>query len=308
MLAPIILFTYNRPVHLQKTLASLIDNHLADQSELYVFSDGSKSEFDQKKVIDVRSILDQISGFKKVEVFKRNKNFGLSENIIKGVTEVICDKGKVIVLEDDLITSPYFLKFMNNALDLYENDPHIAQVVGYSYYQKFEKKYNLQDGILIRGADCLGWGTWKIAWDTFNPNGNELIEQLEKQNLVTEFNFDNSYNYFQMLKNQRDGLTNSWAIRWMASAFLKNTYTYYPSKSLVYHIGNDAQASNYYNFKNDPLDVPLTQDEVKPKRIILSDKNLYKFRLVHKKYLKEFSNRGPSLLKRVVFKILRSFK
>ncbi|MDF3819123.1 glycosyltransferase [Leptospira sp. 96542] len=299
-LAPVVLFTYNRPKHLLKTLEALRNNDLASQTEIYIYSDGSRNEESNNKVREVREILNRLSGFKNIHLTFRETNVGLAANIINGVTEIVNKFGKVIVLEDDLVTSPYFLKFMNQALDTYENKGRISQVVGYSYYEKNSKKYNLTDGVLVRGADCLGWGTWSRAWEKFNPNSSVLIEQLEKQNLVNEFNFDNSYNYFEMLKLQNKGQINSWAIRWMASAFLEEMYTYYPSKSLVIHIGNDSEASNYFFKSKDPLRVPVCQSEIIPKVLELNEDLIQRSRLAHIAYLKKFQ---PSLLEKIIRKV-----
>lgn len=287
-LAPVVLFTYNRPKHLLETVNALKANHLALETELFVYSDGPKDDKSKSKVEEVRSILTSLDGFKKVNLVFREKNVGLAANIIDGVSGIVGKYGKVIVLEDDLVTAPYFLKFMNQALNLYENNERISQVVGYSYYEKRAKRFKLEDGVFIRGADCLGWGTWNRAWKKFNPDSSFLIDQLESRNLVSDFNFDNSYNYFEMLKLQNRGLVNSWAIRWMASAFLEDMYTYYPTKSMVLHIGNDSEASNYSLKTSDPLNVPVYRDEVIPKKLDLSQELINKSRLAHIEYLNSF--------------------
>ena len=120
-LAPIILFVYNRPEHTKKTLESLKINELASESSLFIFSDGSKNENDKKSVDEVRKYISTISGFKEIKIILREKNLGLADSVISGVTEVIEKYGKAIVLEDDIVTSKYFLKFMNEALDFYED-------------------------------------------------------------------------------------------------------------------------------------------------------------------------------------------
>ena len=103
ILAPIVLFTYNRPWHTRQTIEALQKNHLASESVIFIFSDGPKTKEDEPKVEEVRKFLKTIQGFKQIEIIEREKNWGLAKNIIDGVTKVVNEYGKVIVLEDDII-------------------------------------------------------------------------------------------------------------------------------------------------------------------------------------------------------------
>ena len=274
--APIVLFTYNRFKHTKQTVETLRKNELASESELFIYSDAPKNKEVEKKVIKVREYIKTIDGFKKVTIIEREKNWGLANSIIDGVTTIINKYGKIIVLEDDLITSPYFLRFMNEALDFYKDEQKVCQINGYSYFEKYINKYNLDDLLFLKGADCLGWATWKRAWDIFNSNTLDLYKEVQIRNKIREFNRDNNYNYMKMLKSQMDGKIDSWAIRWYASAFLKDLYTVYPNKSYVYHTGNDGEGTHYtiLDKKYDPLDVPLCDLLIKIKNYeILESKN-----------------------------------
>jgi len=235
MLAPIVLFVYNRLDHTKRTIDALKNNFLSKDSELIIFSDGPKKNLDKPKIDELRSYLRNIDGFKKIEIVERSKNLGLAESIISGVTEIVNKYGKIIVLEDDLVTSPYFLKYMNEALDLYENEEKVISVHGYNYPVKGIKTSTF----FLLGADCWGWATWKRGWDLFEEDGKKLLEQIKKKRLSWKFDFDGSYPFMQMLKSQIVGLNNSWAIRWYASAFLANKLTLYPACSLVDNTGFD---------------------------------------------------------------------
>jgi len=239
-LAPIILFTYNRPWHTRQTIEALQKNTLADESKLFIFSDGPKNSHDSVQVQEVRDYLRTVGGFKTVEIIEREGNIGLSKSIISGVTSTIDVYEKVIVLEDDLITSPVFLTYMNDALEMYKNDENVASVHGYVY----PIKKQLPDTFFIKGADCWGWATWKRAWDIFEVDGNTLLNELNKRNLQREFNMDNSYPYITMLKDQIRGKNDSWAVRWYASAFLADMVTLYPGSSLVSNIGFDESGTH----------------------------------------------------------------
>jgi hypothetical protein len=233
-LAPIVLFVYNRPWHTQKVLEALKKNELASESELYIYSDQGKNEDAREGVGEVRAYIEKIDGFKKVTIIKRKKNWGLADSIIDGVSTLVNEYGKIIVLEDDLVTSAYFLQFMNDALFMYKNEPKVASIHGYIYPID-----NLPNTFFIKGADCWGWATWKDKWDIFEPNGQKLFNELKSRKLEREADFNNSYGFTKMLKQQIKGKNNSWAIRWYMSAFLKDMLTLHPGKSYIQNIGND---------------------------------------------------------------------
>jgi len=133
MVAPIALFVYNRPDHTRKTIEALIGNELAPQSRLIVFSDGPRDNKDVLLVEQVRDYISTIRGFESVSIIPSKSNKGLANSIISGVTSVLSEYDKVIVLEDDLVTSPQFLRYMNNSLDFYENDEAVISIHGYIY-------------------------------------------------------------------------------------------------------------------------------------------------------------------------------
>src|SRR4030042_4593213 len=162
--SPIILFVYKRLLHTTQTVEALQRNQYADKSDLFVFSDGPKNESETKIVQQVRSYIRSISEFKNTKVFEREKNMGLAASIISGVTTMLELYDKVIVVEDDVLTSPNFLTFMNSALNTYEQNGKIFSVSGYSYIFNFPKNYKL-DIFLTPRASSWGWGTWKDRWE-----------------------------------------------------------------------------------------------------------------------------------------------
>jgi hypothetical protein len=259
--APIALFTYNRLAHTRETVEALLKNELAAQSDLYVFSDGPRSDEDEAGVAAVRKYLGDISGFQSTRIVDQPRNLGLAQSIIAGVTDVCRRAGRVIVMEDDVITSPYFLRYMNEALEMYEHDSEVISVHGYLY----PLRANLPETFFIRGADCWGWATWKHGWALFNPDGRSLLAELEARKLTDEFDFNNTFAYTDMLKKQIAGENNSWAIRWYASAFLQNKLTLYPGRSLVQNIGHDSTGEHCG--ETDDFDVRLVNRPVKLERL-----------------------------------------
>jgi len=259
-IVPIILFVYNRPWHTQQTVEALKKNELACESDFFIFSDGPKVENDEN-VRKVREYIKTIDGFKSVTIIEREKNLGLANSVIAGVTEIVNRFGKVIVLEDDLVTSKYFLKFMNDALDFYEHEEKVISIHGYIY----PVKSKLPETFFLKGADCWGWATWKRGWKIFNSNGNELLKRIKEQDIHNEFDFNGAYPFTDMLEAQVKGKVDSWAIRWHASAFLKGKLTLYPGRSLVSNIGMDN--SGTHCGENKEFDNNTIDREVKIKKI-----------------------------------------
>jgi hypothetical protein len=258
-LAPIAIFTYNRFVYLKILINSLKKNSLSKNSVVFIFSDGWKNDKDKKHVLNVRKYIANILGFKKVIIILRSKNFGLSKNIISGINFIFKKYKKVIILEDDLKLSKYFLKYMNDGLKIYKNEAKVSSIHGWSFPIKFKK---IEDYFFIRGADCWGWGTWKRAWKKFNPNGKQLLDKINRRNLANLFNLDRSFDYLKLLKDQVRKKNDSWAIRWHASIFLENMLTLYPKISLVQNIGTNKGTHSNFDILN--LGKSMSKSKYKP--------------------------------------------
>ena len=239
-LAPILLFVYNRPLHVRRSIESLLANELAKDSELYIFSEAAKDETTQSNVNEVREFIHSIKGFKEIHYVERTENWGLARNIIDGVTTLVNQYGRVIVLEDDLIVAPYFLQFMNDALETYKDEENVCHIQACD----FTKDPILPDTFLIKWTGSWGWATWKRAWKLFNPNGQELLDELIRRKLTYRFDFNGKYGYTRMLRNQIKGKNNSWAIRWNASLFLADKLSLNVGKSLIQNEGFDGSGTN----------------------------------------------------------------
>jgi hypothetical protein len=238
--APILLFTFNRLWHTQQTIEALSKNLLANESKLIVFSDGPRNEADKAAVEQIRNYLSTVTGFQSVEVIQSVLNKGLSQSITEGVKQALEKYESVIVLEDDLVTSPYFLSYLNQGLRLYAEDEKVISIHGYLYPVEGE----LPSSFFIRGADCWGWATWRRGWELFEADGKKLLKELRDRKLVRAFDFNDTYPFTKMLEDQINGKNNSWAIRWTASAFLKDKLTLYPGVSFVKNIGFDSSGTH----------------------------------------------------------------
>lgn len=256
-LAPIILFVYNRPEHTKKTVDALRLNKLASDSSLFIFSDGNKTEIDKGSVDAVRNYISTISSFKEIKIILREKNLGLAESVISGVTEVIENYGKAIVLEDDIVTSPRFLKFMNEALDFYENDKRIYSISGYNFPIKIPKSYQQKIYISPRPSSW-GWATWKDRWDNsiWNP---ERVFNVENRKQLNHYLDKAGKDLSPMLLKTIEGKINSWAVRWVFTHIKYGVFSIFPIKSLAKNIGTDATGTNF-NRRTNRYDVELDSE------------------------------------------------
>ena len=256
-LSPIVLFVYNRPEHTKRTVESLLKNTLAGKSALFIFSDGAKNDRDEQKVKAVRDYIKAVKGFSKIEIVLREKNFGLANSVISGITEVFKQNDRVIVLEDDIITSPSFLTFMNKALAFYQEDKSIYSISGYPYPIKIPSTYKKDVFISFR-ASSWGWGTWKDRWQKVDweiTDFKNFVSDIKSQRL-----FDNGgQDLTPMLKAQMKGNIDSWAIRWSYSHFKNKAYCLYPIVPLCKNIGTDRSGTHSSSSKK--LDVNLDESK-----------------------------------------------
>lgn len=241
-LAPIVLFVYNRLEHAKKTIEALKKNHLAEESELFIFSDGPRRDDDIIKVKEVRNYIHQVEGFKQINIIEREKNYGLAQAIVSGVTEVLSQYDKAIVLEDDFVTDVNFLTFMNYGLNKYQNDLQVYSITGYSYLNK-----GLKNGetYFLRVTTSRSWGTWKDRWQKYDADCEGWTVLKRDRRLRREFDYDFSYPYYDLLKSQMtDERTNSWAIKWYWTIFKNKGLTLYPPISLVSNEGLDGSGEH----------------------------------------------------------------
>jgi hypothetical protein len=242
--APIALFVYNRPAHFKQTIEALQKNTLFKDSDLYIYCDGPKEnagEYMLANIKKVREIAASVGGCANKEIIISEANKGLARSIVDGVSYVVEKHGRIIVLEDDILTSPKFLEFMNKGLELYEREEKVISIHGYNLPISTE---GLAETFFNKGADCWGWATWKRGWDLYESDAQKLLIEIERNNLSYEFDIEGSYPYTKMLRDQVNGKINSWAINWYASAFLKSKYTLYPSVSIVQNIGLDGSGTH----------------------------------------------------------------
>ncbi len=275
--APIVLFVYNRPEHTRRTVEALQKNIGADESDLFIYADGARPG-QEEKVSQVRRYLGSIGGFRTVTVIERDKNIGLADSIITGVTEVIEKYGRVIVLEDDIVTSPVFLYYMNEALRLYENDGKVMHVS--SYLPRTGLSWLLPPTFFLRFMSCWGWATWRRAWARFNPDAKALYEELLRRDALCDYNLDGVLSFHDQLTANITGAIRTWATKWFTTIYLEEGLCLYPRRSLVQNIGFDGTGAHCGAAgASNPYEPELTGEPIPVRRIPVRQSPIGRFSL-----------------------------
>jgi hypothetical protein len=298
--SPIIIFVYNRLHHLNTLFNSLQKNDLFKKSKVIVFSDGAKNEIDKDKIDKVRELLKIRLIPQNSEIIENNVNLGLSKNVIGGLNKIFQIYDRAIILEDDLELSPFFLNYMNDALNLYATSENVASISGYMY--PIEPKKFSNNFFFLKLIESWGWGTWKRAWNIFENDSLQLKKKIDEKQLANEFNFESGISYYKMLTDNINGLNDSWAVRWYASTFLKNMNTLFPSKSFVKNIGvdNSGEHCSYTTVYDTLVNFDYMKLEKNHSLELLSDRLVVQsfFRKIkYKRYLDNVINKIKNFVK-----------
>lgn len=275
--APIVIFTYKRLDTLKLTVEALSANSLAAESNLIIYSDGAKFSIDAAVIAEVRAYIKNISGFKSITIYESPTNKGLANSIIEGVTDVINQYGKVIILEDDIVVSENFLAYMNQALDYYKINKKIFSVSGYTIPVRASIDYKFDVYCFLR-ASSWGWATWIDRWQDIDWQVKDYSDFRKNKKANSEFD-QGGKDLSGMLKRQMNGEINSWAIRWCYHQFKAKTLTVYPVISKVQNIGFNMEASNTnsYNRNYTTLDRELKTQFNMPSEVILEESFVKQF-------------------------------
>lgn len=258
--APVVLFVYNRPEHTKQTVEALKQNIGAEKTELYVFCDYPKKESTRELVEQTRAYVKTIIGFKEVHITMREENWGLAKSIINGVTEIVNRYGRVIVLEDDLITSKYFLNYMNRGLERYENEKQVFSITGYSHFPKRNKK--LPESYFLKVFSSWCWATWADRWALFDAEATGWEKVKTDTDLQKSFDYNNCFYNCNMLLQQMETHTiDSWAIRAYWTMFCQDAMTLFPNVRLCENNGFDGTGV-HCNTKGDYIDGKLCDHEI----------------------------------------------
>lgn len=246
-IAPIVLFAFIRLDTLQKTVQALMNNFLAMETDLFIFIDGPRNEEQRKLQKPLLSYVYGIKGFRTVYVKYADKNKGLDPSIISGVTEVMNKYGKAIVVEDDIVTTPNFLEFMNQALNTYENNMQVMSISGFGLKVIKPTGY-YADVYLFGRSTSWGWATWKDRWDSVDWEIKDWEEFKRNRKEIRQFKQRGGSDMFSMLKSCMEG-GGMWDIRFCYNMFKQNRYSIIPFLSKVENIGFNELATHCKTIK-----------------------------------------------------------
>lgn len=290
--SPIALFVYNRLDHLKHTIDALRSNTLATESDLHIFSDGPKKNTDIEAVENVRLYIKSLNkGFKTITLHLSEKNKGLADSIVSGINKLIDINETIIVLEDDIVTSPLFLSYMNDSLQKYKDQEKVMHISGYS----FPLQAQLPPVFFSQMPFVWGWATWKRSWNKYQSDAKTLLTEVQKKG-KDAFNYDGVFKFTSPLKYNAKGTMKTWAIKWQASIFLNDGLCLTPFPSFSNNIGHDnsgehSTQTDVYHNKNLSLVIPKTITDISESK---------EAREAIKKFLKKIK---PPLYKLIFMKI-----
>jgi len=244
--APIALFAYARLDHTRRTIEALRRNDGAAESDLYIFADGPKGAGDEAAVAEVRDYLRSVSGFKSVRVVEQAANKGLAQSIIDGVTEVTGKHGRVIVIEDDIVTAPGALLYFNRALEHFRDHAGVFSIAGYSpppSVMPLPEDYDY-DVFCVPRMLCWGWATWKDRWDKADWKARDLDGLLASPSQKRAYAHWIGQDSLGTLQAWAAGRKDVWACRWVFAHFKHHAVCVCPVVSYVDNIGLDGSGAN----------------------------------------------------------------
>lgn len=257
--APIVIFAFNRLNSLKACVAALQTNIEALDSDLVVWVDGPRRDKngEKEKVELVRNYVKTISGFRSVTYHFSEENKKLGPSIIDGVTQIVNQYGKVIVVEDDLIASRNFLAYMNFGLNRYEQNQEVWSICGFSCKMKVPKGYQA-DAYFCPRSSSWGWATWKNRWLSCDW---ELKDWDEVVKNGKAFNRWGGSDCFGMLKGWHEGRNQSWAIRFCYNQFVNNALSLFPVVSKIDNEGFDGSGTNCKQYSRYKFDFDTTDNK-----------------------------------------------
>jgi len=299
-LAPIVFFAYNRPDHTRQVLESLSRNKYADESSLWIYVDGPKPGASEETLAAneaVKKAVREKKWCKEITIIEAEVNKGLVKSTIDGVTKMVNEFGKVIVMEDDNLVSPGFLTYMNDALDFYENNSRVMHISAFARPDLAAADVK-ESTYFFYHTTTWGWGTWKRAWDKFTPDAAAVREAVKRNGNINKLNMDGTFEFFWGLHAIIKSNMNSWNTIWHSVVFLNDGLILYPKKSLVSNIGHDGSGTNCepddrFQINYEALEsevpvtaIPLTEHEAVRKHYIGLHSFAYRLRFFIKHYLR----------------------
>ena len=296
MLAPVAFFVYKRFDHTKRTFEALAANPFASESDLFIFSDGPQNEHVIDDVQRVREYVRQVKGFKTITLIEHKQNQGLAKSLIDGISRLCNQFGRVIVIEDDVLVSPNFIEFMNDALEKYAYEDQVFSICGF-WPLPFNPKYN--EAFFLNYFAAWGWGTWKRAWDYYDYKASGWENLLKDKRMAWDFDLQGRYHFSNMLLTQAKGELKTWDIQWLWTIYHRKKLCLFPPYSITSNIGFDDMGSHTVSRSEDwivqNVRLGIKQNVIMPFKFVIDWKKrtaLGKFYYFPIKKLRGFSLRG----------------
>ncbi len=300
--APIVIMAYKRVDYLRQTLEAIEKNSLANQSDLIVYSDGPKYPENSTDVANIKLLRELVLSkqwCKNVKLVISDTNKGLNNAFFDGITEVMNTYGKAIVLEEDILVSPNFLEFMNDALNMYENEKNVFHISGCLFKIKTT---DLPPSFFLSVANTWGWATWKDRWDKLIRDPAEIMDEIIKKNAYNRLTLDNAEpDYWHQLKANVDGKMDTWDIKWFASIVVNNGLILYSNSNMVENIGFDGSGTH---FKNGSMGLDT---KINLRKIKLVKQNVEENKTAKKELIRFFKNNKAGIFQRIREKLFLIF-
>lgn len=237
--APVILFAFRRPAHTERLLDSLQMCPESRDTHLFVFCDEVTNSSDEEARSQVLQVVSQVRGFRAVTLVEATSHKGLAKSVLEGVTTVLEQYDRCIVLEDDLVVADDFLTYMNSALEHFRHEPRVFSIQSHVFCEEL----NAPNGFFLPGAFSWGWATWRDRWRTFSPRVQSL-SRLAEPSIKWLFDFGGTTKYSKFVKLQSEGQIDSWVILWYAHVFFSGGYSFFPPASACVNRGLDGSGTH----------------------------------------------------------------
>jgi GR25 family glycosyltransferase involved in LPS biosynthesis len=301
---PIILFAFNRPWHTEQVLNALQKNELAEKSDLFIYVDGPRENASQKEVKAVEDVRKLVSGkrwCKTVNIKIAEKNIGCRNSILNGVSEVIARHEGVIVLEDDIVTSPHFLNYMNKCLEHYKNFKSVFSISGMNLPEnriQLPEDYEYDVYASLRQLNS-GWGTWKDRWNLIDWNLNFTKYFFKNPSMINAFKRGGD-DLIPMLMDQVEGRIDAWDIQFTYNHFKFHAVSIIPRYSYVDNIGGDGTGMHHLDI-HAKLRFDLSRAVKKPRLL----DEIYEDERIINSFYNAFCSKKRPLWKKAVNRVSR---
>ena len=153
---------------------------------------------------------------------------------------------KVIVLEDDLVTHPGFLSFLNAGLERYADVPEVFSVCGYSNHVRMPSGYGY-DAYFCPRSSSWGWATWRRVTDSWEGDYAFLEPGYDRDKLIDSLKSLGIYTKHRLETweaNKASGVEHYETILGVGQ-YVNSRLNIVPTKNMIINVGNTPEGSTH---------------------------------------------------------------